>query len=101
MFRRTSRADPFRRTRREGWPVFPVMFAGVVVGALMGGALALTAREDPLDADRDGRVSRAELAAVMPDLGRARFDAMDADGDGVLDAAELAAARDAGRIGGS
>ncbi|MGP1356760.1 hypothetical protein [Roseicyclus sp.] len=100
MFRRTSRADPFRRTRREGWPVAPVVLAGLVLGALMGGGLALN-RDDPLDADRDGRVSRAELAAVMPDLGRASFDAMDADGDGVLDPAELAAARDAGRIGGS
>jgi hypothetical protein len=100
MFRRTTRSDPFRRPRREGWPVAPLVLAGTVLGALMGGGLALS-RDEPLDADRDGAVSRAELTAVMPGLGRAGFDAMDADGDGVLDAGELAAARDAGRIGGS
>lgn len=43
-----------------------------------------------LDSDRDGRLSRAE---VQRDASlRERFDALDANRDGVLDAAELAAA---------
>jgi len=46
-------------------------------------------RHQQLDTDKDGRVSRAE--AQRDAALRERFDVLDANRDGVLDAAELAA----------
>ncbi|RYZ70892.1 MAG: hypothetical protein EOP91_12380, partial [Lysobacteraceae bacterium] len=43
---------------------------------------------DKADADKDGRISRAEFDAAHPDAGAAKFDAIDANKDGFVDAAE-------------
>ena len=47
-----------------------------------------------LDADGDGRVTTAEMAAQRQDRRDARFARVDANGDGALSKAEIEAARD-------
>lgn len=53
--------------------------AAPTAGGRMGAAVAR------MDADGDGRVSRAEFLAAS----QKRFERMDANGDGVLDASEM------------
>ncbi len=60
---------------------------GAARGAMAGFAF------DRIDADGDGRITRAEMSAAR----RAGFERMDTDGDGVLSAAEIAAMRDRAR----
>jgi hypothetical protein len=72
-----------------------------VFGALIGGALVLTAAlaaEDTMmmtDADGDGLISYDEATIAYPTLSEVEFQALDDDGDGGLDTAEIAAAREA------
>lgn len=70
-----------------------IMVAGVLLVPAHAGdkyPTGATSTRQQLDSDRDGRVSRAEAQRDAPL--RERFDALDANRDGVLDAAELAAA---------
>jgi Ca2+-binding EF-hand superfamily protein len=57
------------------------------------------ARVKAADTDGDGTISRAEAEKALPGLAR-NFDAVDADKDGKVTVAELDAARTAGVIGG-
>lgn len=51
---------------------------------------------DKVDTDKDGKVSRAEFAAVHPDED-AKFATMDSNGDGFVDQAEHEAHKAAGK----
>jgi Ca2+-binding EF-hand superfamily protein len=73
------------------------------MGAIRSGALVLALSAAPMaaaqearfaaaDADRDGLLSRAEVARALPRLA-ARFDRIDRDGDGSLSPDELRAWR--------
>lgn len=68
-----------------GLPTLAVADRGPMDGG--GRAQMLFDRFDEIDADKDGKVSAAELEAHRA----ARFAAADANGDGALDAAELSA----------
>lgn len=51
-----------------------------------------------MDADGTGNLSVSELQAVYPSLTEEGFTAIDANGDGAVDEAELAAAVEAGTL---
>lgn len=51
-----------------------------------------------MDADGTGNLSMPELQAVFPNLTEDGFTAIDANGDGAVDEAELAAAVEAGTL---
>lgn len=82
--------------------VVPALALGAVVLAALGtaamadrgpgrgeGAALLIQRFDAMDADKDGKLTQAEIDAFRA----ARFAAADANGDGALDKDELAALR--------
>lgn len=64
--------------------------------AIPGMALAQGISE--MDADGTGNLSLTELQVVYPDLNEEGFTAIDANGDGAVDEAELAAAVEAGTL---
>jgi len=72
-----------------------LMIAAASIG-LVTFAGAATAHE--MDTDQDGLYSLAEMRTEYADLTEARYDARDANKDGAIDAAELAAAIRSGKL---
>ena len=60
--------------------------------------MALAQGLSDMDADGTGNLSLPELQAVYPALTEEGFTAIDANGDGAVDEAELAAAVEAGTL---
>ncbi|OYX44293.1 MAG: hypothetical protein B7Z02_05940 [Rhodobacterales bacterium 32-67-9] len=60
--------------------------------------MALAQGLSEMDADGTGNLSLTELQAVYPNLNEEGFTAIDANGDGAVDEAELAAAVEAGTL---
>ncbi len=60
--------------------------------------MALAQGLSDMDADGTGNLSLPELQAVSPALTEEGFTAIDANGDGAVDEAELAAAVEAGTL---